>query len=220
MSKQNPRRDRAGERAEHQAQEQARKRARKQAISRSNDGDQSPIQREMEDQKAQPSYDPSTMEYRKSKFKEDTMPSNETPSKRKTSGDEGSSSQNPIERLDPNPEETDSFEASKYAEDRKTRSGLAVHDKAWLYAFLIQTIAYLGATAYINYAAISNDKRPITENSELEPIDLYISTPDCADSSDAVIKLCGAVGVGVVTAFIAFAVSRNLDQEASLMDRS
>jgi hypothetical protein len=55
-------------------------------------------------------------------------------------------------------------------------SGNAVHDKAWLYTFLVQTIAYLGGTAYINYAAFSNGNQSITEDSQLGPIDLYVAS--------------------------------------------
>jgi hypothetical protein len=38
-----------------------------------------------------------------------------------------------------------------------------ISDKWWLFAFLIHTIAYLGASAWINYAAIANDKVAITD---------------------------------------------------------
>jgi hypothetical protein len=49
----------------------------------------------------------------------------------------------------------------------------AVHDKWWLAAFLVHTLGYLGTSAFINYAAITNDKLPITEGT-LGPIDTYV----------------------------------------------
>jgi hypothetical protein len=45
-----------------------------------------------------------------------------------------------------------------------------ISDKWWLLAFLIHTAAYLGASAWINYAAIANDKMAITDGT-LGPID-------------------------------------------------
>jgi len=47
-----------------------------------------------------------------------------------------------------------------------------IHDKVWLYAFLLHTLAYLGVSGYINYTTITNDKQPITEDSDLGPIDM------------------------------------------------
>jgi hypothetical protein len=49
----------------------------------------------------------------------------------------------------------------------------AVHDKWWLAGFLVHTLGYLGTSAFINYAAIMNDRLPITEGT-LGPIDTYV----------------------------------------------
>jgi len=45
-----------------------------------------------------------------------------------------------------------------------------ISDKWWLLAFLIHTFAYLGASAWIHYAAIANDKMAISDGT-LGPID-------------------------------------------------
>jgi hypothetical protein len=45
-----------------------------------------------------------------------------------------------------------------------------ISDKWWLLAFLVHTAAYLGASGWINYAAIANDRLAIT-NGTLGPID-------------------------------------------------
>lgn len=49
-----------------------------------------------------------------------------------------------------------------------------IHDKVWLFLFLVHTLAYLGVSAWINYAVIANDKQPISEDSDLGPIDVYV----------------------------------------------
>jgi hypothetical protein len=49
-----------------------------------------------------------------------------------------------------------------------------VHNKVWLYVFLVHTLAYVGITAYINYVTVANDKQPITEGTSLGPIDMYV----------------------------------------------
>jgi len=53
-----------------------------------------------------------------------------------------------------------------------TTERFVIHDKWWLAAFLVHTLGYLGTSAFINYAAIKNDKLPITKGT-LGPIDTY-----------------------------------------------
>jgi hypothetical protein len=48
------------------------------------------------------------------------------------------------------------------------------HDKVWLCTFLLHTLAYLGVSGYINYTAVTNDKQPITKDSDLGPINTYV----------------------------------------------
>jgi len=60
---------------------------------------------------------------------------------------------------------------SAYTDEEADRSGSpAVNDKWWMIFFLVHTLAYLGISAWINYAAITNDKLPITEDTS-GPID-------------------------------------------------
>jgi len=54
-----------------------------------------------------------------------------------------------------------------------TTERFVIHDKWWLAAFLVHTLGYLGTSAFINYAAITNDKLPIKEGT-LGPIDTYV----------------------------------------------
>lgn len=46
----------------------------------------------------------------------------------------------------------------------------SIQDKWWLLAFLLHTAAYFGASAWINYAAITNDKLAVTDGTA-GPID-------------------------------------------------
>ena len=63
-------------------------------------------------------------------------------------------------------------QATKKANTASAGPSVVVHDKLWLYTFLLHTIAYLGVSGYINYTTITNDKQPITEDSNLGPIDM------------------------------------------------
>ena len=58
-------------------------------------------------------------------------------------------------------------------EKGRTTERLVIHDNWWLAAFLLHTLGYLGTSAFINYAAITNDMLPITEGT-LGPIDTYV----------------------------------------------
>jgi hypothetical protein len=81
----------------------------------------------------------------------------------------GSSSQHPSWK------EADEKSAALRAPNkaRPGSNGVSViHDQVWLYTFLVHTLAYLGVSGYINYTAITNDKQPITEDSDLGPIDM------------------------------------------------
>ena len=63
-------------------------------------------------------------------------------------------------------------QATKEANTASKRPSVVVHDKVWLYTFLLHTIAYLGVSGYINCTTITNDKQPITEDTDLGPIDM------------------------------------------------
>lgn len=63
-------------------------------------------------------------------------------------------------------------QATKTANTASKGPSIVVHDKVWLYTFLLHTIAYLGVSGYVNYTTITNDKQPITEDSEFGPIDM------------------------------------------------
>jgi hypothetical protein len=41
-----------------------------------------------------------------------------------------------------------------------------IKDRWWLLAFLLHTAAYLGASAWINYAALSSDKLSSTDGTD------------------------------------------------------
>jgi hypothetical protein len=67
-------------------------------------------------------------------------------------------------------EETSTFKDPTPPLEAKEKS--LVHNKVWLYIFLVHTLAYVGITAYINYVAVTNDKQPITGDASLGPIDM------------------------------------------------
>jgi len=120
----------------------------------------------------------------------------------------GSTSQNPSgsESIS---EKLGSPRASKKV--KPTSNGRSVvHDRVWLCTFLIHTLAYLGVSAYINYTAVTNDKQPITEDSDLGPIDTYVLITGSADASDDLMMVCGAAIAGLGAALVAFAVSPTL----------
>jgi hypothetical protein len=54
-----------------------------------------------------------------------------------------------------------------------SRRQQVTHDKLWLYGFLIHVIAYMSASAYINYLSISTVQQPIAEDHQ-GPIDVYV----------------------------------------------
>jgi len=100
--------------------------------------------------------------------------------------------------------------------DRKGKS--FVHDKIWLCIFLIHTLAYLGASAYNNYVAVTSNKQAVNEDTSLGPIDMYVSAGNAAHASDELIMLSGAVIIGLGAAFVAFAVRPILIQVSCKAD--
>lgn len=82
----------------------------------------------------------------------------------------GSTSQNPAHPLPKKPKVSEVPRKGKTA----PKSLTDIHDKVWLFIFLIHTLAYLGVSAWINYAVIANDKQPINEDNDLGPIDVYV----------------------------------------------
>jgi hypothetical protein len=96
----------------------------------------------------------------------------------------------------------------------------AIQDKWWFATFLVHTLGYLGASAWINYTTVTNDKQPVTEDSDLGPIDTYVWTTSLAYASYEVIMLSGAVIIGFGVAFIAFAVSPILIGISARLTRS
>jgi hypothetical protein len=141
----------------------------------------------------------SSQQYRPSKFKQATTvwsPGN------------GSTSQDPFWH-ESRSEQVESPQASKKAKPASNGRSV-VHDKVWLCTFLLHTLAYLGGSAYINYTAVTNDKQPITEDSDLGPINTYVLTTGFAYASDDLMMVCGAAIVGLGAALVAFAVSPTL----------
>jgi hypothetical protein len=88
-----------------------------------------------------------------------------TRQKRKKPGKQG-----PMQVLSPRPEKPDTPTVGNDASRTSSKRIKVISDKWWLLAFLIHTAAYLGASGWINYAAIANDKMAIT-NGTLGPID-------------------------------------------------
>jgi hypothetical protein len=78
--------------------------------------------------------------------------------------------------------EDDKSEHSSRSRDDRGESGetndaggnRVVHNKIWLYGFLLHTLAYFGGSGYINYLSISTGKQLIAEGSP-GPIDMYVS---------------------------------------------
>jgi hypothetical protein len=152
----------------------------------------------MSNQNPTPPFKPpqSSQQYQSSKFEEATTV--RSPGK-------GSTSQNPSWH-ESRSEKVEAPRASKKVKPAPSGRSV-VHDKAWLCTFLLHTLAYLGVSAYINYTAVANDKQPITEDSDLGPINTYVLTTDFAYGSDDLIMVCGAAIVGLGAALVAFAVS-------------
>jgi hypothetical protein len=155
----------------------------------------------MNDQKPLPPFQPpqSSQQYRQSKFKQATTV---------WSPGIGSTSQDPFWH-ESRSEKVKSPQPSTKAKSASNGRSV-VHDKVWLCTFLLHTLAYLGVSAYINYSAVTNDKQPITEDSDLGPINTYVLTTGFAHASDDLMMVCGAAIVGLGAALVAFAVGPTL----------
>ena len=55
----------------------------------------------------------------------------------------------------------------------KTIASRSVHDKWWLWGFMIHAIAYLGSSAYINYVVFIDSRSQIAEDAS-SPITTYV----------------------------------------------
>lgn len=128
-------------------------------------------------------------EYRQSKWQEDTSGFKRDQSSQK--------------RKDAHVEQSGS--KSKFTKKSKKPTLQCIHDQWWLYGFLLHITAYLGASAYINYIAIANNKQQITDGSG--PIDTHVSTAYHADGSETLFRLCAANAIGLIAAFVVFNVS-------------
>jgi len=75
----------------------------------------------------------------------------------------------PLSTLSPRPL-LDTPSVPNDATRTQLKKARVIHDKWWLWAFLAHTAAYLGASGWINYVAITNDKLAVTDDT-LGPID-------------------------------------------------
>lgn len=75
----------------------------------------------------------------------------------------------PLSNLSPRPQ-PDTPSVRNDAIRTKSKRTKIIHDKWWLWAFLAHTAAYLGASGWINYVAITNDKLAVIDDT-LGPID-------------------------------------------------